>query len=36
MEDDFASGGHLMSTNMADNLILADGVVLNLTLTYDT
>ena len=35
MEDDFASGGHLMSTNMADDLISADGVAPNPTLTYD-
>jgi hypothetical protein len=35
MADDFASGGHMMSTNMADDLILEDGVALNLPLTYD-
>jgi len=30
---DTASGGHVMSTNMADDLISADSVALNLTLT---
>ena len=34
MEDDFASGGHVMSTKMADDLISADGVAPNLTLNY--
>jgi len=33
MADDLASGGHVMSTNMADDLILEDGVALNPTLT---
>jgi hypothetical protein len=33
MADNFASGGHVMSTNMADDLILADNVAFNLIVT---
>jgi len=36
MADDPASGGHMMSTKMEDDLILADGVAPNLTLTSNT
>jgi hypothetical protein len=35
MADDLAPGGHVMKTNMTDDLILADGVALNLTLASD-
>jgi len=35
MADDFTYGGHMVSTNTADDLIFADGVALNLPLTYD-
>ena len=36
MADDLASGGYVMSTKMADKLISADSVALNLTLKSDS
>jgi hypothetical protein len=35
MADDLASGGHVKSTNMAADLISADSMAPNLTLTSD-
>jgi len=35
MEDEIAFGGHVMSKNMADDLIVADSVKPNLILTSD-
>ena len=34
MADDFDSGGSVMSTNMADDLILADFEALNFNVSY--
>jgi hypothetical protein len=35
MADDFASAGHVISGNMADDQPLADSVATNLTLTFN-